>query len=107
VDPRTARVALPREHSMIAALLVGTAWAGELAGVSMPDRATVGGQPVVLNGMGLREKYLIDVFVGGPYLTTPTHDDATAIDAESPKRVELHFVYSEVPRDKIVETFEE
>lgn len=86
---------------------LSAAQAGELAGVTLPDQATVGGKSVVLNGMGLREKYFIDVYVGGLYLTTKTGDAAKAIDTDEPKRLLMHFVYSDVPADKVRETFSE
>ena len=88
-------------------LLTGGAEAKSLAGVSMADTAKVGGQPVTLNGMGLREKYFIDIYVGGLYLSHPTHDGATAIAADEPKEVLMHFIYKEVTRDQMIETFTE
>jgi hypothetical protein len=84
------------------------AWAGSLAGVTFPDQATVGGQAVVLNGLGLREKYFVDVYVGGLYLPTKTTDSARAIADDVPKRIVMHFVYGGgVPKDKLIETFDE
>jgi hypothetical protein len=77
------------------------------AGVTLPDTATLGGQTVTLNGMGLREKFFVDVYVGGLYLAHPTHDAAQAIAADEPKRVVMHFVYGSVTREQIVETFHE
>ncbi len=93
--------------SMWVLLWAGLASAGELAGVSMPDTATVGGQQPVLNGLGLREKYFIDVYVGGLYLPSRSTDDAGIIALDAPKRIVMHFVYSAVPKDKINETFTE
>lgn len=89
---------------MILALLA-TAHAATLAGVTLPDTATVAGKPLVLNGLGLREKYTIDVYVGGLYLPAPTHDGAAAIALDAPKRVVMHFVYRKVTRAQIVDTF--
>src|SRR5688500_7634465 len=94
---------------MLFALLFATlitADAGELAGVKMPDSVTVGGQPLVLNGLGLREKFFIDVYVGGLYLKAKTTDAKKAIDADEPKRIVMHFIYSDVPKDKVNETFD-
>lgn len=89
------------------AMIVSTAWGGELAGVKMPDQATLGGQTLVLNGMGLREKYFFDIYVGGLYLPTKTKDGAAAISSDVPKRIVMHFIYSDVPADKVRETFSE
>ena len=92
---------------MLLLLFSTLAHARELAGVSVPDSATVGGQPVVLNGMGLREKYYIDVYVGALYLAKRTASGSEAIAAESPKRIAMHFVYSQVTKDQLVESFRE
>ena len=60
---------------LLFSLLLNTSSAGELAGVTMPDSITVeNGQKLVLNGMGLREMFWIDIYVGGLYLPTATHD---------------------------------
>lgn len=92
---------------MIAILCALSAFGGELAGVTMADSVSVGGQSLVLNGMGLREKYFIDVYVGGLYLPAKTTDGAKAIADDVPKRLVMHFVYSSVPAEKMVETYEE
>ncbi len=81
--------------------------AGELAGVSMPDSCTVGGQQLVLNGMGLREKYYIDVYVGGLYLADKTGSGETAAASAGAKRVQLSFVYRKVTSDQLCESFVE
>lgn len=88
-------------------LLATLAQAKTLAGVTLPDTLQLGGQSLTLNGMGLREKFYIDVYVGGLYLQHPTHDGAAAIAADEPKRVLMHFIYKEVTREQILETFHE
>lgn len=81
--------------------------AGTLAGVTMSDTATVGGTPVSLNGMGLREKYFIDIYVGGLYLANPTHDGAAVLAESNAKRVVMQFVYREVTREQMVSSFQD
>ena len=93
--------------SLLLSMWFSVAQAGELAGVTLPDQITVGGDTVVLNGMGLREKYFIDVYVGGLYLPEQTSDASRAINDDVPKRIVMHFVYSSVPADKIRDTFDE
>ncbi len=88
-------------------LLLALAQARDIAGVSMPDTATVGGQPVVLNGVGLREKYYIDVYVGALYLPTPTRSGADAIANDVSKRITMHFLYKQVTKAQLQETFAE
>lgn len=90
----------------VLALILG-ARAATLAGVTLPDSASVGGQTLVLNGLGLREKYTLDIYVGGLYLPARTRDPAAIIAMDVPKRVVMHFVYDEVPKEKLAETLYE
>jgi hypothetical protein len=88
-------------------MVSGTALAGTKAGVTMPDSITVGGQSLVLNGMGLREATLgIDVYVAGLYVQHPTSDPAQLIDARQKKQLVLKFVH-DVGHDKIVKAWHE
>jgi hypothetical protein len=79
----------------------------ELAGVTLPDTVTVDGHTLTLNGMGVRKKLFIKVYVGGLYLATPSHDAAAVIAAEEPKQVVMHFLYSKVGKDKLTEAWRE
>ena len=88
-------------------LLLALADAREIAGVSIPDSATVAGQPVVLNGVGLREKYYIDIYVGALYLPAKTKSSTDAIGKDAPKRITMHFLYKQVTKAQLVETFSE
>ncbi len=87
--------------------LTWSAYAGELAGITMPDSRAVGGQALVLNGMGLREKYFVDVYVGGLYLPSKSGDWEQVVQQDSPKCLFMHFVLSEVTRDKMIAVYEE
>jgi hypothetical protein len=73
----------------------------------VPDSVTVGGQAVVLNGLGLREKYYIDVYVGALYLAKKTRSGSEAIASDAPKRIAMHFLYDKVSKDQLVETLRE
>jgi len=42
--------------------------AGEVAGVKLPESATIEGKTLRLNGMGLRKKVVFKVYVAGLYL---------------------------------------
>jgi Chalcone isomerase-like len=92
---------------VLLALFAFAASAASLAGVTLPDSATVGGQSLVLNGLGLREKYYLDIYVGALYLPARSRDSASIIAQDVPKRVVMHFIYDDVPKDKITETMYE
>lgn len=89
------------------AMLLSVAQAGTHAGVTMPDTASVGGKTLVLNGMGLREKFFFDIYVGGLYLPTKTSDANQAINVDAPKRITMKFVYSKVTRQQMLDSFKE
>lgn len=91
---------------LLFSLLLNTSSAGELAGVTMPDSITVeNGQKLVLNGMGLREMFWIDIYVGGLYLPTATHDPATVINSDVRKRMIMHFLFRRVTPQQVKDTF--
>jgi long-chain acyl-CoA synthetase len=68
-----------------------TALAAEVAGVRLDDRVSVGGKQLVLNGAGLRTRFLIKVYVGSLYVpqkaTTPL-----AVLELAPRRVQLNLL---------------
>jgi hypothetical protein len=99
---RKAFVACACVCAMSAALLAAT-----LADVTLPDTITVGNQTLVLNGLGLRSKMFIKVYVGGLYLEKKTGDATAIIQSDTAKRVVLQFVYGEVTREQMVEAFDE
>lgn len=66
--------------------------AGTLNGVTLPDTAQAGSTKLVLNGMGLRTKYLIKVYVAGLYLPQTSSDADAILKADAPKRIVMHFV---------------
>ena len=93
--------------SLSLGLLMATpAMAGELAGVTLPDTMDVGGTSLVLNGMGLREKYFIDIYVGGLYLPARTQDAAKAINDDVPKRIVMEMTY-DLDKEKLGDTMRE
>ena len=80
----------------------------ECEGVKYPDRITVEGQSLVLNGLGLREATFmeIDVYVAALYLPAKTRKGGEAIAQKGPKRLELHFV-RDVDKEDIVEAWDQ
>ncbi|HZN54343.1 MAG TPA: chalcone isomerase family protein [Candidatus Polarisedimenticolaceae bacterium] len=90
------------------ALAATPASAARLAGVDVPDRATVGGKTLVLNGTGLREAtvLMVDVYVAGLYLEEETSDPSAILASSATKRLTMTFVRS-VGREKLAEAWTE
>jgi len=90
---KTTMSVLLASAMLLPATMVG---ATTVKGVSFPDAATIGGRECRLNGVGVRTKVIISVYLGALYLGTPTGDASAAITADEPKRIVMHFVYSKV-----------
>lgn len=89
-----------------ALLLVFPAAAAELAGVRMDDKTGVKGEELVLNGMGLRKKLFIKVYVAGLYLPAKEKNGDKVLSADTPRRTVMHFLY-DVDKGKICGAWDE
>jgi hypothetical protein len=81
-------------------------YAASLAGVTLPDTVQVDGSKLVLNGMGVRKKFVVKVYVAGLYLEQKSSDAAAILKAEAPKRIVLHFVHG-ASKDQMADAFSE
>jgi hypothetical protein len=74
--------------------MAASGFAGEAAGVKMPDTTTIEGKTLKLNGIGLRKKMLFKVYVAGLYLETASKDAATVVSSDQIKSMRLHILRS-------------
>ncbi|HEX6085825.1 MAG TPA: chalcone isomerase family protein [Thermoanaerobaculia bacterium] len=98
-----------RKNILAAALLVATAIpasAANVGGVNLEDKVTVGNQTLVLNGAGLRKKFVVKVYAAGLYLPARQNSPATIIATDQPRRMVMHFLYS-VTKDQMAEAWSE
>jgi Chalcone isomerase-like len=72
-------------------LLAGSAWAAEVGGVKLPDKMTVDGKDLVLNGAGIRTRLMFKVYVGSLYLPAKA-DTLAGVLAAEPRRVQLNLL---------------
>jgi len=80
--------------------------AATLAGVTLEDHITVNNQHLVLNGLGLRKKFIVKVYVGGLYLPAKQSAPATILATDGARRQVMHFLYS-VSKSQMAEAWEE
>ena len=78
--------------ALVPALLAPPAQAGEYKGVTMDDSATVAGEELQLNGMALRKKFFVKVYVAGLYLPEKATDGAEVLSADTPRRMVMHWL---------------
>lgn len=76
---------------VLAALLPLAAVAAEVGGIKLDDKARIdaGGPELVLNGAGIRTRFVVKVYVAGLYLAEKKAAAADAIALAGPKRVSI------------------
>ena len=94
-------------YTLILSLLSTPLYAESLAGITMPDTIVANTKTLQLNGMGLREKYWIDIYVAGLYLPEKMNSPEDIITQNIPKQIQIEFIYSSVPKTKMIEVLEE
>lgn len=97
-----------RRFMLAAALSLSalTASAATVAGVTLEDHVTVNNQHLMLNGAGLRKKFIVKVYVGGLYLPAKQSNAATVIATDAPRQMTMHFLYS-VSQSQMADAWEE
>jgi Chalcone isomerase-like len=94
---------------VLSASFVGfSASAAELAGVTLPDTLQVGGTPLVLNGMGIREAtiFKVKVYVAGLYVPVTSQNAEEILASSQTKSLTMHFVH-EVGAGKLRDAWKE
>ncbi len=83
--------------------------AAEVAGVNLPEQVVLeaGGGNLVLNGAGVRKKFVVKVYVGALYLPEKSGDVDRILGGPGGRRVIMHFLYKEVEAGKLVEGWNE
>ncbi len=75
----------------VALCVAATARAADIGGVRLDDKASVGGQELVLNGGGVRTKVVFKVYVASLYLPAKAADAAAAL-SKAPRRIQLNLL---------------
>lgn len=118
---RQVRRVLRLRRSIVPALVLGPAlaWAlawglaspppaaaAELAGVTLASSVEAGDQRLVLNGMGLRDRFFVKVYVAGLYLPSKQSSGEAVLGSDTPRRVVMHFLRG-VTRQQICDAWSE
>ncbi len=77
-----------------------------LAGVTLPDTVDAKGNALVLNGMALRKKFVVKVYVGGLYLAAKEKSPAKIVGTDGPRRMVMSFLFG-VSKDQMCEAWDE
>ena len=89
------------------AILASAAQAVEFIGVNVPDTLTAGDDKLVLNGVGTKQKFFMDLYVGGLYLLKKSSDAQQIVDADEPMAIMIHITSSLWTEKKMAHETEE
>jgi len=78
-----------------------------IEGVTLPASLKASSTELVLNGGGLREKYFLDLYVGGLYLKSKSTNANAIIKADESMAIRIEIVSKLISSDKMVEAIEE
>lgn len=92
--------------AILCLLIALPAGAATLAGVTLPDNAQVAGKDLVLNGLGLRKKFVVKVYVGGLYLPQKQRDARNILSIDQPRQMVMHFLY-DVSKEQMCDAWNE
>jgi len=81
--------------------------AATLEDVTMPDEVTVGDATLQLNGMGVRKKLWVEVYVGGLYVVEKSSDPAAILASDGPKQMVMHFLTDRATKKKMDTAWQE
>ena len=87
--------------ALFAALFTTWALAADIGGVKLADKASVGGQELVLNGGAVRTKAIFKVYVGSLYVPAKAGDLA-AVLAKGPRRIQMNLL-RDLSADQLLE----
>ena len=89
---------------LIAALLCSPmVMSASIDGYQIPQQMPAADTQLLLNGAGLRDKFMIDLYVGGLYLPKKSADAAAIIAADEPMALRLLIVSSRITSENMSE----
>lgn len=89
-------------------LLSSTAYGREISGVQVEERISgTDGVTLTLNGAGIRSKFVFEIYIAELYLENPSSSVEEVIKNDGQKRMVLHFLYSEVDKESLVDAWNE
>ena len=76
-------------------------------GATLPNSVTFEGKTLVLNGVGVREKFWMDMYAGALYLNAKSSNASAIMGANEPMAIKLHMVSKMITSDRMIEAVNE
>ena len=87
--------------AIVGFVVSGASTAADVGGVKLDDQANVGGQPIVLNGAGVRSRAFFKIYVASLYVPAKATSFDTVV-AKGPRRIQLNLLRN-VTADQLTE----
>lgn len=92
--------------TLVLLLIAPLAHSIQKAGIHLDEEITAeNGEVLQLNGVGLREKFWVDIYVGSLYLADKNSNVAEILSTSSAYRLQMDFVYKEVAKKKLLKAW--
>ncbi len=92
---------------IITLLLPAFVFAFEIKDTNIPDKIKVDKYQLTLNGAGVRKKFFMSIYIGALYLPEKNNNPNEIISMDAPKSILMHFLYSKVSKEKIIDAFKD
>lgn len=92
---------------ILAALVSTHLFATEVGGIDMPETLKSNDTALNLNGAGVREKFFMDLYVGGLYLKNKTQNANDIVNADEDMALRLHIISGLITSEKMLEATKE
>ena len=79
----------------------------EISGITPESSIEVGGEKLMFNGAGLREKIFLDLYVGALYTTKKSSDAKEIINADESMAITLDIVSGLITSEKMIDAVDE
>lgn len=76
-------------------------------GATIPNTVSFEGEKLVLNGVGVREKFWMDMYAGALYVQEKSSNAGTIMNANEPMAIKIHIVSKLISSDKMVDAVNE
>jgi len=76
-------------------------------GAIIPNTVSFDGEKLILNGVGVREKFWMDMYAGALYLKTKSSNADAIYRANEPMAIKLHMVSGMITSDRMIEAVNE
>lgn len=93
---------------LFAAVTIASASAQtKAAGVTLPNTQSFEGEKLVLNGVGVREKFWMDMYAGALYVQSKSNSGEKIMAANEPMAIKIHIVSKLISSDKMIDAVNE